>query len=546
MASARRTPPEPPVPDFATRSPGSDVRAHRAVYLAACALAGVLLVLSYPRYGLDWLVWIAFAPFFWAVTGAGWRRGLIGGFIAGVILEACGFSWVLDAMMNFTGLGLAGGLAMYTPWVLYETVPWAALGLCLGLQRTGDRPLLAGALVAIPLWIALEHYYPRVFPWHVGVALGERISLVQAADLLGASGLTAVILLVNVVFTFALFRVQRLARFPAASAAAAAVILVAANIYGAVRLAEIDRTLLAAAEIHVGMIQPVTRPEERARQPAVVFSRMTQFTQVLQAKEPLDLILWPEGADTIGFRLDGRGRVGRPAIAGDIATFEWLAAPLVAGTWVTIPSSGAVYNSAAYILPRTWPPAGFYYKNIRLLFGEYVPFLDNLPAWLRERIGYVGTITAGTESPAFMLPGSVGDPAPRFRILICYEGILADYVRRSAAGADFLVNITEDIWYGDTSHIGQHLQVLRIRAIESRIAIARATNIGPSGVIDPAGRMPAATTKFTRTARAFSLRPARFESFYTRAGHYFPLFCLGLGLAGVAWLRFRATRRPGT
>src|SRR5262249_5914466 len=160
---------------------------------------------------------------------------------------------------------------------------------------------------------------------------------------------------------------------------------------------------------------------------------------------------WPEGADTIGYRLDGRGRVGRPAITGDTAPFEWLAAPLIAGTWVTVPSSGAVYNSAAYILPRNWPPVGFYHQNIRLLFGEYVPFLEALPGWLRKRMGDVGPITAGTESPAFMLAGSVGDPAPRFRTLICYEGILDDYVRRNAVGADFLVNITEDIWYGDTS-----------------------------------------------------------------------------------------------
>ena len=162
-----------------------------------------------------------------------------------------------------------------------------------------------------------------------------------------------------------------------------------------------------------------------------------------------------------------------------------------------------------------------------------------MPDWFRQRIGYVGTINAGTESPLFVLPGSRGNPATRFRVLICYEGILADYMRKNAGGADFLVNVTEDIWYGDTSHIGQHLQVLKIRAIESRISVARATNIGPSGVIDPAGRMPDATAKFTMAEHVFSLRPACFESLYSRGGHLFPVFCLAAGLLGLGCLRYR-------
>ena len=546
MAFPPSTPTVSSGPPSATLPVAADRRTRRAAFLAACALSGVLFVLSYPRYDIDWLIWVALAPFIWAVTGAGWRRGLLGGCITGAILESWSFNWVLYAMMNFTGLGLAGGLAMFTPWVLYETLPWAALGLFLGLQRSGARPRLSGALVAIPLWIALEHYYPRVFPWHVGVALHDRIWLAQSADLLGVSGLTALILLANTVLAFGLFRAQGRARFPRWSAALTVCALAAASVYGAVRLAEIDRGLAATPEFRVGTIQPVTLPVERARSPVLVFSRMQQLTRALEAKERPDLILWPEGADTIGYRIDAQGRVDRPRVTAEYETgFEALATPLVAGTWTTVPSAGAVYNSAAYILPRQWPPAGFYHKNMRLLFGEYVPFLESLPAWFRRRIGYVGTINAGTESPLFELPGSRGNPATRFRVLICYEGVLEGYVRKSAEGADFLVNITEDIWYGDTSHIGQHLQVLKMSTIESRIAVARATNIGPSGVIDPAGRMPDATSKFEMAERVFSLRPARFESLYSRGGHFFPAFCLAAGLLGVVWLRYRAQVRAG-
>ncbi len=523
---------------------GNDVRSRRWVFLLACAVTGVLMVLSFPRYDFDFLIWVTLAPLFWAVTGAGWRRGLLGGLVSGAILEGWGFSWVHHSMREFTGFGAFEALALFLPWVLYETIPWMLLGLLLSCQRLRGRPEPCRILLVLPLWVGIEHYYPRIFPWHVGGAVHDRIWLVQSADLLGASGLTALVFLVNTALALVLFWKQGLVRFPRWSLAAAACALLGANVYGSLRLDQIDRAMAAASELKIGVIQPVTHPDEKRGDNRVntpLLKKMVTLTRALEAKGRLDLVLWPEGADSVGYLFDERGKVIRGEIDRVKPTgFEDLETPLVAGTWTEVPSADARYNSAAYILPGKWPPGGFYHKNIRLLFGEYVPLLDRLPDGFRKKLGFVGTIAAGTDGPLFNLPDRSGGPSSNnFRILICYEAILDGYVRKNAKGASFLVNITEDIWYGDTSHVGQHVSVLKMRAVESRISIARATNVGPSGVIDPAGRMAEATNKFKKEERTFSLRPARFRSFYAEWGFLFPGTCLMVGvfLAFRRWAR---------
>jgi apolipoprotein N-acyltransferase len=103
-------------------------------------------------------------------------------------------------------------------------------------------------------------------------------------------------------------------------------------------------------------------------------------------------------------------------------------------------------------------------------------------------------------------------------------------VRNAGKGADFLVNVTEDIWYGRTSHVGQHVSVLMLRAIENRVSIARAANAGPSGVIDPAGRLREHTVPFVKSEAVFSLRPARIGTLYAAGGFAFPGLCAPVGV----------------
>ena len=501
----------------------------------AAGITGILTVLSFPRFGIDPLVWIAFAPLIAAAAGAGPRRGFLAGWLAGLAIECGGFSWVLYAMRQFTGLGPAAAL-LFLPWLLYETLPWGILGLVLGSLRRRGAPLPGGwAFLAVPAGVAIEAFFPRLFPWQIAVALHDRAWLIQAADLLGAGGLTALILAVNVVVALALRRALGLGPFPARSLAAAALLLASANGYGWLRLRQVDAALAAAPVLQVGMVQPVAPPEEKAPGNTLFFEKMKALTRAIEAKCKLDLVLWPEGSDTVGFVFQD-GRMGRPQVDREKPTgFEDLDEPLAAGT-----GSEVIGGS-----PGTPPSSSFRGSGRRRGSTTRTCCSSSAstcrsgktsPGRCAGSSPDIGSMAAGTDCPLFELPSPKGGPF-RFRVLLCYEGILPGYLRAAAAGASFLVNLTEDIWYGRTSHVGQHLSVLQLRAVEERISIARCANAGPSGVIDPAGRMDPRTVPFREEERAFPLRPVRLWSLYDAGGWLFPWACLLAAAGGLAVAR---------
>ena len=138
--------------------------------IAGAVLSGVLGILSFPIFGrpyqLDLLIFLVLFPLLLAAQGVGKKRGALLGGICGMTFVGVSFSWVWHAINEFTGMGLLLSLLVYLLWVLYEAVPWILMGLALGRCRSSLQVLLV-----LPLWIGLEHYYPRLWPWHLGGAL---------------------------------------------------------------------------------------------------------------------------------------------------------------------------------------------------------------------------------------------------------------------------------------------------------------------------------------------------------------------------------------
>lgn len=536
------------------REPSPDASPPLVARLALAVLGGILTVLAFPRYGaeigLDALIWVAPWPLIAAARGAGLRVGFLCGWLAGMTLEAGGFVWILFAIREFASLGPILSALAFLGWLLWTCVPWGLLGLALGGCR---RP--AHALLAVAAWVGVEHLFPRLFPWHLGGALYGRPWLLQCVDLVGASGLTALVLLVST----ALYRVglwgRRREPFPVVHAIGAAVVLVAANGYGAWRLDSLEALEASRPRHMVGLVQgrfdPREEPEGGERE-LDVYIRLSR--ELVESRRDIELLVWPEGVIDWPFVLapdrvspwalvprdDPREQARRRALTG-------LGAPLVAGGGGVelVPGPGGKarlagrYNVSAYLRPGE--PPRFYRKNCRIPFGETVPLLDLLPPDWRRGLGlvHVGNLDAGTDNPAFPL----GDHT--FRNLVCYEAVLPGYVRRAARGVDFLVNITEDMWYGRTAHVPQHVSVLILRSVESRVPIVRATNVGPSGVVGITGRFDATDRVFERDVLVRPLTPARVDTIYERGGWTFPGLALLVG--GLAWgIARRRGRRDRT
>ena len=242
----------------------------------------------------------------------------------------------------------------------------------------------------------------------------------------------------------------------------------------------------------------------------------------------MDLTVWPEGADSCPFDLtpgEDPWRAHRDESSTPLLLRDAFPIPVLTGAvGYNANRSPPISNIAAYIQPGKEPL--FYEKNIRMPFGEVVPFLDLVPKDLQRALGlHVGTIYAGTQNPVFHL----GDLS--FRNLICYEAIFPSYLRQAAEGVDFLVNITEDIWYGRTAHIPQHVSVLVLRVVEDRAPLVRCTNIGPSGVFDITGRFHHGEKVFEPETVFAELKVAKLATVYESGGYIFPLIMvLAFGL----------------
>jgi apolipoprotein N-acyltransferase len=260
-------------------------------------------------------------------------------------------------------------------------------------------------------------------------------------------------------------------------------------------------------------------PELRGT-PSVVLLRRNSAGESVDPSVPVEtatnLIVWPESPAPFEEN-DPRFRAAVSALARSAH------APVIVGN-IGIDRTNAnergynLFNSASFIAPDgTF--AGRYDKMHLVPFGEYVPFKE-LFFFAKNLLNEVGTFDAGQHRRVFETGGH------SYGTFICYESIFADEVRQYAdRGADVLVNISNDGWYGDTSAAWQHLNMVRMRAIENHRWVLRATNTGVTAAINPYGRVMAAAPRHVRTAIAVRFGYERDLTFYAVHGDLFAYAC---------------------
>jgi apolipoprotein N-acyltransferase len=210
-------------------------------------------------------------------------------------------------------------------------------------------------------------------------------------------------------------------------------------------------------------------------------------------------------------------------------------APFIAGMF-GVDSSGT-YNSAVFTNPDG-SVAGRYDKIHLVPFGEYVPYRD-LFFFANKLTHQLVDLQRGRARNVFVAQSPTGPE--RFGVFICYESVFADEIRLFALhGAQVLVNLSDDGWYGDTSAPWQHLNMARMRAVENRRWLLRDTNNGVTTVIDPEGRVTLSAPRHTLTSLAARYGYSSGLTFYTRHGDLFAYLCSLVTLAALAV----AFRRP--
>ena len=277
----------------------------------------------------------------------------------------------------------------------------------------------------------------------------------------------------------------RAARYPAL---AAATLLAAALIFGAVRMRQVDDIIALAPRLKIGLVQPnfaYSANTEFSRDEAIrqLTALQSQSRRLQQAGA--ELVVWSEGAYPVTLPRDFSADFA-PDYLGMIR--RGVNIPLVIGADMYDPAHEDAFNSAI-LLDRDGRVAGRYDKVRLLAFGEYIPGIETFP-WLRKFLPEgTGRFTAGHGPGVITLRGA-GERDWKLGPVICYEDILQGFLHDlGKLHPNLLVNLTSDSWFGADTEPWEHLALAVFAGVELRVSMVRAVNSGVSALIDPNGRL---------------------------------------------------------
>lgn len=512
---------------------------------------GVLLVLPFPVAGPlpHWradLAWIALVPLLIALLvpkkeGFGWPRlwrNVLLGYFSGVLWYAGTCYWIESTMHLYGNLPTPAAVVILVLFCLYLGLYLALFAFVVTLARraTGST---AWTLCLTPfLWVATELACARItsFPWdQLGYSQIDNLLLTRVAPWTGNYGISFVLVAVNcAVAGLFLFRGWRARVLPAL----AALVFVLAMQTGFTRhvpdpatqatavllqpnlnVAGGNNWATAAFDLHMQHFASVSENVCNPYLDGLPAKNAVKVQPVCNprkgTKPPIDVIVWPESPAPFEDS-DPRFRHWVSALAEDSH------AAMILGDIAVVQEPGqtrnAVYNSAAFVSPDG-NFVGRYDKMHLVPFGEYIPFQSML-SFAGSLTEEVGQMTHGHRRVVFASDGH------RYGTFICYESIFADEVRQFVKlGANVLVNISDDGWYGDTSAPWQHLNIARMRAIENDRWLLRDTNSGITAVIDPYGRVTESSPRHVETSLFAKFNYNSGETWYTRHGDLFAWLC---------------------
>jgi apolipoprotein N-acyltransferase len=522
---------------------GSVPRLHS---FAAAAATALLLNLAMPGFTGWWpLLFVALVPLLVCANRLPPMRSGCMGMFCGLLYNIGLLHWIvivlgryggLPSWISVPGLGLlALYMAVYTAlFCLLFAVPAS------GKQGRGQAlALLWGAPV---LWVGMEFlrsFFLSGFPWmDIGYGLYGVPLLIQSADLGGHLLVSFLVVQVNGMLAWLV--VRRLSDHPQQEpffilpVIGSLVFLLSLGAYSGLRLQqgfipEQPENTAVISVIQGNISQDEKWTPERKQETVNTYIKLSK-TGV--TGKGVDLLVWPETALPFFPQQDG--------LTLDIVRYlEASSTPLLTGApfYVPRPERGKggklvdYYNSALLIAPDG-QLAGRYNKQHLVPFGEYVPLRQYLP-FLEPLVVAAGDFTAGDS----FQPLEIG--RIRAGVLICFESIFPEIARKEVVnGANVLVNLTNDAWYGRSSAPYQSLAMAVFRAVENRRALVRAANTGISGVIQPSGRIAIRSELFVPAALTGAVNLMEKQTFFVRLGHWFGLLCLvcgGLSVGIVFW-----------
>jgi apolipoprotein N-acyltransferase len=490
-------------------------------------ISAILLVLAFPRFNLQFLAWISLVPLFFAIEKQNGKTRFFIGYLFGLIF----FSGILYWLVNVT---VPGAVTLILILALFP----ALFGSLYAIHNTQY------AILYVPsLWVLTEYlrsHFLSGFPWALlGYSQSLTLPIIQIADITGPYGVSFLIVLVNLSFYLMLKKSPK--RFHILFFVLFLLVLVLS--YGHNRLnRNYPRQTLKVAVVQGNI------PQEMKWDPAhrgLISEKYTHLT-LQSLKDAPRLVVWPE--TSVPGYLEGE-RDLKEAVT---SLAEESGVYILAGT---LREERQRFFNSATLVSNNGKILESYDKIHLVPFGEFVPF-DDAVSWIRSYIDKpIGDFDKGKGFTVFNF--DVKEKIPddknihkitefyKFSALICFEDIFPDLCRRFVKrGARFLVNMTNDAWFGKSPAPYQHAQGSVFRAVENRVPVVRAANTGLSCIIDHRGKMLNSVRVdgeevFVEGFASGLIRPIFGNTFYTRYGDVFSWICAIVVLFGLVRRRVR-------
>ncbi|MBL0193239.1 MAG: apolipoprotein N-acyltransferase [Myxococcales bacterium] len=460
------------------------------------------------------------------------RGGAVIGLFFGAGANLVALRFVPEVIVRFTPLPYVAALLAWALLSFAQGLSWALAGALAVAARRRAVP----AFLAFGAGVYAALFMPGLFPWTPAGGLSPWPVTVQLAELVGERGVSFVVALGAGLAAEAIASRGRGRLVLGALSAAVAAVVVG---YGALRMRAIDGERAAAAKVRVGLVQPGTPATVRweARAAPAIRDKLNNLTKIAESRG-VALTVWPEAsfpyALSHGARLSPTGE--RAVLSTGVRGPVVVGLTLLRGAESST-NSALIAEPASGALPLTRLSAP-YDKRHLLAFGETVPLADQIP-WLRR------TFARGTG----LVPGDHSAPLEagpvRAGILICYEDNLPEAGREAMTSGgtrppNLLVNLTNDAWFAGSAEGELHLRLSVLRAVETRRDLARAVNLGPTSMVDAAGRVRARyDAPFPKVLDVEVALLERGRTPYTRFGDTPLALLVALAVLAHGWLAQR-------
>ena len=401
------------------------------------------------------------------------------GLMAGFCCNAIAMNWTVDLLQTFAGFPLIAALPVSALLFLWQALPFGVATAAAYWLHDRGLPLWIGLPIALAFAFACV---PTLFHWTPAATLVPWVNYIQIADLGGEFVLDLFLFFAGCGVLHAITNRS----FRAALIATACVLI--PMLYGAARIDHVKELRSTAGRFRVGVLQPNISIEDKNnhRTSKARLDTLRSMTVIVQA-QGVDIIVWPETA--YPYTIDRN--LNRDATDYRAILKNGVVGPIVVGA-ITNAKECERYNSAL-LLQSDGSFTSRSDKSHLLPFGETVPFWHHLPP-LQKRFKCPGLIAAESIRPLLIGETKIG-------ILNCYEDILPHFARRVMLGdPDFLLNMTNDTWFGDSTKPLLHHMVATLRAVENRRDLLRAVNTGVSGHTLATGEQALKTNTWEQTS----------------------------------------------